>query len=199
MALLKCPDCGKMVSSRAKACPDCGCPIEYMDCFEEETNLVENETGTIAQTVNETEAGKDEKKEYIIANEKICYPNFGELDYKVASVFGVYLEMADNARNELCQVYRECKSISSVLQKVPDRACGILNQIIDNAIGILFLHGVNLTAEEFMSKYYYSHNIDYANYCTSIVEKYSEILNMQTEMKAYREYETFRSRGYCNL
>lgn len=27
MALIKCPDCGKEVSSRAPACPNCGCPI----------------------------------------------------------------------------------------------------------------------------------------------------------------------------
>lgn len=27
MALVKCPDCGKQVSSSASACPNCGCPI----------------------------------------------------------------------------------------------------------------------------------------------------------------------------
>lgn len=27
MALIKCPDCGREVSSRAKSCPQCGCPI----------------------------------------------------------------------------------------------------------------------------------------------------------------------------
>ena len=28
MALIKCPECGKDVSSIAKSCPNCGCPIE---------------------------------------------------------------------------------------------------------------------------------------------------------------------------
>lgn len=28
MALIKCADCGKEVSDRAKTCPNCGCPIE---------------------------------------------------------------------------------------------------------------------------------------------------------------------------
>ena len=28
MALIKCPECGKEVSDKAKACPNCGCPIE---------------------------------------------------------------------------------------------------------------------------------------------------------------------------
>lgn len=29
MGLLKCPDCGKMVSQRAESCPECGCPSKY--------------------------------------------------------------------------------------------------------------------------------------------------------------------------
>lgn len=28
MALIKCPECGKDVSSTAKACPNCGAPID---------------------------------------------------------------------------------------------------------------------------------------------------------------------------
>ena len=27
MALIKCPDCGKQISDKAGACPNCGCPI----------------------------------------------------------------------------------------------------------------------------------------------------------------------------
>ena len=34
MALIQCPECGKEVSSLAKSCPNCGCPI----CQEEELN-----------------------------------------------------------------------------------------------------------------------------------------------------------------
>ena len=30
MALIKCPECGKEVSSKAKVCPNCGCPVEEM-------------------------------------------------------------------------------------------------------------------------------------------------------------------------
>lgn len=29
MSLIKCPDCGKMISPRAVACPECGCPAEF--------------------------------------------------------------------------------------------------------------------------------------------------------------------------
>lgn len=30
MALIKCPECGKELSDKAKACPNCGCPIEQV-------------------------------------------------------------------------------------------------------------------------------------------------------------------------
>ena len=28
MALIKCPECGKKISDKARKCPDCGCPIK---------------------------------------------------------------------------------------------------------------------------------------------------------------------------
>ena len=28
MALVKCKECGKEISDKAKTCPNCGCPIE---------------------------------------------------------------------------------------------------------------------------------------------------------------------------
>lgn len=31
MALIKCPECGKEISSLAKSCPNCGCPIETIN------------------------------------------------------------------------------------------------------------------------------------------------------------------------
>ena len=30
MALIKCPECGKEISDRASACPNCGCPVAEM-------------------------------------------------------------------------------------------------------------------------------------------------------------------------
>lgn len=31
MALIKCPECGRNVSDKASACPNCGCPVEAME------------------------------------------------------------------------------------------------------------------------------------------------------------------------
>ena len=36
MALIKCPECGKEISDKAKTCPNCGCPIKKITGTENE-------------------------------------------------------------------------------------------------------------------------------------------------------------------
>lgn len=37
MALIKCPECGKEISDKAKSCPNCGNPMDGLDAvFTEE-------------------------------------------------------------------------------------------------------------------------------------------------------------------
>lgn len=38
MALIKCTECGAMISDQAKSCPKCGCPVEHDDQVEEINN-----------------------------------------------------------------------------------------------------------------------------------------------------------------
>lgn len=37
MALIKCPECGKQISSRAISCPSCGCPISGSNAISKPT------------------------------------------------------------------------------------------------------------------------------------------------------------------
>ena len=39
LALITCPDCGKEVSSRAPACPNCGCPIVDVEISNKTTQI----------------------------------------------------------------------------------------------------------------------------------------------------------------
>ena len=43
MALIKCPDCGKMFSDHAEKCPACGCTIEHVKEFERQKTEEERE------------------------------------------------------------------------------------------------------------------------------------------------------------
>lgn len=167
MALVKCPDCGKMVSSRASACPACGCPIEYIA----------------------VESKQETEKEYIsfhIAHRTISYPVGNE---KFASVLGDFLQLGYSAREELRHAYFNCKDIETALEKVPEVAMEMLNMVINKAIEIMFRFGINFTAEDFVAKYYYQHNIDYNQFYTPVVEAFAEITNMKAELDQYREFE----------
>lgn len=66
MALIKCEECGQMVSDKAEACPHCGCPVAKLMACPECGNIIEGEesyckncgyplaSGTAEQTANIT-------------------------------------------------------------------------------------------------------------------------------------------------
>ena len=46
MALIKCPECGKEISDKASACPNCGCPVDYRgheEVFDDNDNVMWHE------------------------------------------------------------------------------------------------------------------------------------------------------------
>lgn len=71
MALVKCPDCGKMVSTNALSCPACGCLVEFFDCgsempvaenLSEDSKNVSTEYRENEDVLLRTQAKKDDKK-----------------------------------------------------------------------------------------------------------------------------------------
>ena len=58
MALIKCPECGKEISDKAKACPKCGCPIEK----EEKDNKKESQGVETTNNENHANHTHDDKK-----------------------------------------------------------------------------------------------------------------------------------------
>lgn len=56
MAMIKCPECGKELSDKASACPNCGCPIEDI-----KRQIEEKETEA-AEKIKEKEAEKKAKQ-----------------------------------------------------------------------------------------------------------------------------------------
>jgi uncharacterized membrane protein YvbJ len=60
MALINCSECGKMISDKAKNCPECGCPINSNDKTDVDiqvqnsapTVIVKPKEGCFLQTLN---------------------------------------------------------------------------------------------------------------------------------------------------
>ena len=51
MALVKCPDCGKMVSPRATSCPVCGCPAEFFEKNPDEKKDVDSSSAEKSEEI----------------------------------------------------------------------------------------------------------------------------------------------------
>lgn len=170
MALVKCPDCGKMVSERAAVCPECGCPAEYF---------------------------KQEEKEEIpmltfqLAGYQINEPK--EFEW-YAHVFGNFVKLSKESIKWLTDLYIESKNIEKVLEKVPQKAGEILNAAAESVIKAFYSFGIHMTAEEFLEKYYYSHKIDYEQYYAIAIENYATIADYKEQLANYRSAQ-IASRG----
>lgn len=62
MALVKCPDCGKMVSPRAEKCPECGCPAKYFNMpYEKPIEALSKDKIPEKQVITNDESGQVSK------------------------------------------------------------------------------------------------------------------------------------------
>ena len=73
MALIKCTECGKDISDKAAACPNCGCPTEEILAVLEEKAKMETQRAKLqADKLNEEKIKlENEKKELAIILEKL--------------------------------------------------------------------------------------------------------------------------------
>lgn len=122
--------------------------------------------------------------EFNIGGYILEYPK-GSEDY--ANMFGNFLYISDNAMDALFILYNEAGGIETVLKEFPGVVGKILDDVIDACAKALYISGINMTSERFVSKYSEQYAIDYSVYYEEIVQKYSEILNKQREFKEYRD------------
>ncbi len=184
MPLIKCPDCKKEISDRVKSCPFCGCPAEFFGTEETVVDNIQTENTQLVETVQVEEIEKHEENiEFVIGGYLFSYPKGSE---KYAGLYGVFLSNAENAKNDLYQLYCKAEKIETALKKLPELAGEWLGETADNCAKLLYASGVNLTAERFINKYSEKYDMDYSVFYDEVVEEYSKILDRQQELKEYR-------------
>lgn len=189
MPLVKCPDCEKMVSPRAKQCLFCGCPAKFFINGEISQNNNEEKIGKLNETeqikaVSEPEVVSAKKVKFQFGRYSVSYPEKGAA---YAALFGTYLQTADMAYEQMLNLYKEAGSIGKALESMPNEANKFIFGLIDKGTEYLYSQGVYITQEEFFEKYDHIYTMDYDRYYSVTLEKYSEILDMKKEMAAYRE------------
>lgn len=182
MALVKCPDCGKMVSSRVKVCPECGCPAEFFEIGEQTEQPI-------------TEASESIKEDrQIVFNFKqfsIKYPVDAEL---YAGLYGDYVKLGFEKFELLCDVYKKLGTADSVAKNLATEAQKMVDDQIDAILRDLYAKGLSMTMKQFKIKYGDKYPLDYTDFMDSFMENYNNILGLQQDM-AHSRAAAYANRG----
>lgn len=199
MGLIKCPDCGKMVSTRVTACPNCGCPSEY---FGEESS--ENERGT-SQTSSCTDVKIDVPSQVEIKKVDISEPlleddikfKFGKhvISYpksteSIANLYGKYVTLARDYSAKYVDLYNSAGDMHTVLTSLTDKAIADIVMIEDMAAKDLYGFGISITRKDFDSKYVPG----FKNEIDSLFKQYASVEQEKDDLEYQRQVEK-ASRG----
>lgn len=169
MALVKCPDCGKMVSSRIAMCPDCGCPSEFFE------------------GANEKQVGTESQVEYKIFDFKQCTIKYPQNAEKFAGLYGDYLKIGFEKYKLLRVIYRELGDADSVAKKLGNEAQKIIDEQIGIVLSNLYENGISMSMAQFKQKYADKYPLSYEVFLDSFFEEYNNILGKQSQMRHNRE------------
>lgn len=178
MALLRCPDCKKMVSSRAKVCPDCGCPSSY---FEEEEIIIEDDKEENEEEEDD-EWSYEELDHFSILGQEIYYDKNQKL---YIDMMKLHNKKAAVYEKELRDRYIKAKSMEKIWDEVIPWVIKIIDSIVSENVKILYEYDIYITATNFKEKY----DIDYWNKIKEITNIYDSVMHEANEHQQMKEYE----------
>lgn len=186
-----CIKCGSKLPDGAKFCMNCGVAIDYKNMSNQENREEKREEENKESVVEVKD--KEEKIYFTLVNSwTIRYVKDTE---KVASLFGIFLKRAYDETNNLFKKYDDFGSIDGVLQNIPDMAQIAIDNALQDCLKILYNNNINMSAQQFIDKYYYEYTINYEPYYRDAVNRYAEIKKNKEALSAFRAAQkTSRSR-----
>lgn len=173
MGLVKCPDCGKMVSERVSSCPECGCPSEYFN-----TEIVNEQ-----QVVNDDSKVEDEIfAEFKFLGRTIIYFKSEEI---FVNMMKLHNDMAANVERELKKQYKTAKNIDTVLNEVLPFANSTIRKLVKENLSVLYKAGINMSEDQFVRR----HKIDYISYLQPMCDEYDKLMEVAGNIHRAREIE----------
>lgn len=193
MALVKCPDCGKMVSEKVEFCPFCGCPKEYLIIPSTKSDGDKVKQGELLN--KELKRGTDREQKNIEAEKISFIIGVGILKYpktlsKFAAMFGDYQKIGENAFHEALKLYEEAGSLGNAVDKVNALAEKKIAETVSTSVKLLYDNKIIITEEQFCDKY----EISFQPYLVPIMNQYNNVIEQKREMLEQRATEK-ASRG----
>lgn len=186
MALVKCPDCEKMISPRVQVCPFCGCPAEFFEVEKPSRKLEKKSESHVIDSKKNAGKPLDKKDDIVFwfGGQKFTY---SLADQEIIRCIGYYLVMGEYLKYIVELAYDEYKSIADVLANMPDKVDEVIQEyILDVTSAYLYRMGNSISVQQFLRKYMDKYNMQYEPYYSPIVEKYANIRHEEAELAKYR-------------
>lgn len=190
MALVKCPDCGKMVSERALVCPECGCPRQYFILDQKENIALASNAQT---TIVSGRAEKEVKKENSVPSRKIweTFTVLGKTityyedqkDYILAA--RSHAKCLPEVEKEIRRLYESAKDIDIVWDEISPFVQRVINQNVHEIVTNLYQNNIMMTEDEFKRKY----ALKYFDYLKPLADEYDVFIHASNILQQQREYE----------
>ena len=199
MGLIKCPDCGKMVSTRVAACPNCGCPSEYFGKESADAKVSSFQTPSstdvkievpiqpkVSSGVLLAPVVKDDI-EFKFGRHIISYPKSTE---NIAKLYGKYEKLARDYSAKYVGLYNSAGDMHTVLTSLTDKVISDIVQLEDMAAKDLYSFGISITRKNFDSEYV----PEFKNEIESLFQQYAGVEQERDDLEYQRQVEK-ASRG----
>lgn len=173
MGLVKCPDCGSMISERAENCLKCGCPAKFFV----KDNRSNDELSKSQEEVNEIEENN------ITFNLGPVNVNYSDKIVSFCKIYGKYHKLADELFEDINEKYLKTNDLSEVVSNIIPYGELKLKNAIELMIKDLYLSGINISAAQFKSEYSYRYDFDYMDKCKEVHAAYQRIMAYQDELQ----------------
>ncbi|MCI9097479.1 MAG: zinc ribbon domain-containing protein [Lachnospiraceae bacterium] len=177
MALIKCVECGKMISDRAVVCPVCGCPVTESST---EITVAENEIYQECQALFKS----SKPTVFQFGGFRFEYPAGTEV---YAALIGLFSILAETISQFTKVSYDDSGEIRKVLEDIPEFCSDILEYLMETINSYLYIFKVDLSLEEFLVKYSDKYELSYEKYYSQVVQAYAEICEEEEGLRQYRE------------
>lgn len=204
MALVKCPDCGKLVSDRAAICPVCGCPADFFEnAAEEEASNTDAGAMQVVDTKTDTAEAESEKEEiaeetestsksYIAISEAYREFTLFETTIRYEESQRLYIDTLKRHNKEAAvserkfrKLYDEVGAMDKVWQVVVPEMDRKVAQMLEENIKSLYQAGIKISREEFEKKYH----IDFWATLEEVMNAYNDLVKDANELQRLRQLE----------
>lgn len=178
MGLVKCSDCGMMVSDRVDNCPKCGCPSQFfvdINKDSERKNIQSFENKEYPQKNNKV----NDRIVFKLANGTISYPRSAS---EYAHLYGEFVRKSLIAVGNLVARYNRESDLSGIINNVVPYGKKLFDELIDDMIKVMFEKGLIIHKDNFIKVYGEVYDYNYYIKVSQVSNMYNEVVQQKKEL-----------------